>query len=83
MKTAFSIVLFFFLASCSKQPQNNISETTSKEKQESPTFVSSSSVLNAPAAYVKNTISAVGQAKEAAALMEKTQQDRLKAASGE
>lgn len=83
MKTAFSIMLFLFLVSCSKQSQNNISENTPKEKQESSTSVSSSSVLNAPAAYVKNTVSAVGQAKEAADLMEKTQQDRLKAASGE
>ncbi len=75
----FIFVCIMAIAACSPR------ENTEKQPAENNAAIpqTSTSTLAAPANYVRNTVNAVGQAKEAAALMEKAQQDRLKAASGE
>lgn len=81
MKKAFFISILSLLSACAEK------ENLPEQKQPSAGTIaqvstSTASAMAAPATYIKNTVGAIGQAKEAASLMEKTQQDRLNAAEG-
>lgn len=81
MKKAFFICTICLLSACAQKDQAPEQKQPAADTKPQ-ISASTASALAAPASYVKNTLGAIGQAKEAASLMEKTQQDRLNAAEG-
>ncbi len=80
-----NIVLLLLAAVCAaacKKPAPPPEPVPQPKAEETAAAPAQPNMLQAPAAYVKNTVSQVDKAKAAAALYEKTAKDTLGAADG-
>ncbi|MBU2573557.1 MAG: hypothetical protein KKH28_05720 [Elusimicrobia bacterium] len=76
-KTTITVLFFCGLAACGKQSPTTAASPATDPVTSSTAPMQSGGILSAPADYVKNTVGQVDKAKEAKALYEKTEKERM------